>query len=175
MGWQIEGYRQPHLSSGKIAPVEGVGLLSRRETGILPDCPGSRRIHGWIGSTQKRCRPRHGARCQSGRTCIWRHDRGNGNPFSGDVVVGHVIDSYLGWQTAGRGSEIHFGEIWKFAPSHAAAPAIIARNLPSWSASANSSPASTSRHSDGSASAALSSASRQLIMISGLAAASAAS
>ena len=89
--WQIEGHRQPHLPSGKIAPVESVGLLSRRETGILADCPGPRCIHGRIGAAQKWRRPWHGAGGHGDGVRVWRHDRWNGDLLGGYVIGGHVI------------------------------------------------------------------------------------
>ncbi len=48
MGRQIEGHGQPFLARRQVAPVEGVGLLRRREAGILPDSPGPGRVHGRI-------------------------------------------------------------------------------------------------------------------------------
>ena len=39
MGCKIESDRQPALACRQIAPVEGVGLLGSRETGILANGP----------------------------------------------------------------------------------------------------------------------------------------
>ncbi len=50
MGGKIEGDRQAFLAGGQIAPVEGVGILRRREAGILPDRPRLGDIHGRIGA-----------------------------------------------------------------------------------------------------------------------------
>ena len=52
MGGEIEGDRQALLAGREIAPVEGVGILRRREAGILADGPGLRDIHGRVGAAQ---------------------------------------------------------------------------------------------------------------------------
>ena len=52
-----KAYRQPHLSSGKIAPVEGVGLLSRRKTGILPNLS-EVASHTWLDRVHAETVPR---------------------------------------------------------------------------------------------------------------------
>ena len=54
MGGEIEGDREPLLSGGEIAPVEGVGILGGGETGILPDRPRLGQVHGRVGPAQVR-------------------------------------------------------------------------------------------------------------------------
>ena len=54
MGGEIEGDRQALLAGGKIAPVEGVGILGGGEAGILPDRPRLGDIHGRVGAAQIR-------------------------------------------------------------------------------------------------------------------------
>ena len=39
VGGEIEGDRQALLAGGDVAPVEGVGVLGRREAGVLADGP----------------------------------------------------------------------------------------------------------------------------------------
>ena len=50
VGRQIEGDRQPLLTGGEVAAVEGIGCLGGREAGILADGPGVAGIHGRIGA-----------------------------------------------------------------------------------------------------------------------------
>ena len=59
MGGEVERDRQTFLAGGEIAPVEGVGILRRREPGILPDGPRLRHIHGRVGAAQigRKARP----------------------------------------------------------------------------------------------------------------------
>ena len=54
MGGEIEGDREALLPGGEIAPVEGVGILGRREAGILPDGPRLGDVHGRVGAAQER-------------------------------------------------------------------------------------------------------------------------
>src|SRR5262245_30896390 len=49
---EIERDREPLLSGGEVAAVEGVGILGRGEAGILPDGPGLRDVHGGVGPAQ---------------------------------------------------------------------------------------------------------------------------
>ena len=39
VGGEVEGDRQALLAGGEVAPVEGVGVLGRREAGVLADGP----------------------------------------------------------------------------------------------------------------------------------------
>ena len=80
---QVEGNGQPHLAGGKVAPVEGVRFLGRREAGILPDCPGPRRIHGGVGAAQKRCDTGKGPRRHRLRRRVGRGQRHDGDAFIG--------------------------------------------------------------------------------------------
>ena len=52
VGGEIECDREALLPGGEIAPVEGVGILSRGEAGILPDRPGLGDIHRRVGAAQ---------------------------------------------------------------------------------------------------------------------------
>src|SRR5882757_9200364 len=52
VGGKIERDRKALLPGGEVAAVEGVGILSRREAGILPDSPGLVDIHGGVGAAQ---------------------------------------------------------------------------------------------------------------------------
>src|SRR5712691_6903638 len=54
MGGKVERDREALLPGGEVAAVEGVGILSRREAGILPDSPGLVDIHGGVGAAQVR-------------------------------------------------------------------------------------------------------------------------
>src|SRR5712672_1045259 len=54
MGGKIERDREALLPGGEVAAVEGVGILRRREAGILPDSPGLVDIHGGVGAAQVR-------------------------------------------------------------------------------------------------------------------------
>ena len=54
VGGEIKGDRQPLLTGGQIAAVEGVALFGGGITGVLPNRPGAKGIHGWVGSAQKR-------------------------------------------------------------------------------------------------------------------------
>ena len=54
VGGQVEGHRQALLPGGQVAPVEGVGLLGRGETGVLADGPRLVDVHGRIGAAQER-------------------------------------------------------------------------------------------------------------------------
>src|SRR5262249_59006589 len=51
---EIEGNRKPLLAGREIAAVEGIRVLGRGETGILPDGPRLRGVHGRIGAAQIR-------------------------------------------------------------------------------------------------------------------------
>src|ERR1700730_1845065 len=54
MGGEIERYRKTFLPGGEIATIEGVGILGRGESGILPDRPRLGDIHGGVGPAQDR-------------------------------------------------------------------------------------------------------------------------
>ena len=54
VGCKIEGDREAFLTGREVAAIEGVGVLCRRETGILAHRPGPLRIHGRVGTTAKR-------------------------------------------------------------------------------------------------------------------------
>ncbi len=54
MGGEVESDRQAFLPGGEIAPVERIGILGRREAGILPDGPRLGDVHGRVGAAQKR-------------------------------------------------------------------------------------------------------------------------
>ena len=54
VGGEIESDRQALLAAGEIAAVEGVGILGRREAGILPDGPRLGDVHGRVGAAQER-------------------------------------------------------------------------------------------------------------------------
>ena len=66
MRGEIEGDRQALLAGGEIAPVEGVGLLGRREAGILPDRPGLLDIHGRVGAAHEGRQARIGVEIAAG-------------------------------------------------------------------------------------------------------------
>ena len=46
MGREVEGDRQAHLTGREVRLVELVALLGRGEAGVLPDRPGTVRVHG---------------------------------------------------------------------------------------------------------------------------------
>jgi hypothetical protein len=50
VGGQIEGHGKALLAGGQVAPVKGVGLFGRGETGILANGPGAPGIHGGHGT-----------------------------------------------------------------------------------------------------------------------------
>ena len=52
VGGEIEGDRQALLPGRDVAPVEGVGVLRRREARVLPDGPRLRDVHGRVGPAQ---------------------------------------------------------------------------------------------------------------------------
>lgn len=54
MGGKIEGDGKAFLSGGKVAAIEGVGLLGSGEAGILADGPGLLDIHCGVGATHER-------------------------------------------------------------------------------------------------------------------------
>ena len=54
MRGEIEGHRQAFLARGQVAAIEGIGVFSGREAGILPNGPGPLRVHGRVGATTKR-------------------------------------------------------------------------------------------------------------------------
>ncbi len=54
VGGQIESYRKALLAGCQIAPVEGVGFLSRGKARVLADGPGLAGIHGGIRAAQIR-------------------------------------------------------------------------------------------------------------------------
>ena len=54
VGGEIEGDRQALLPGGDVAPVEGVGILRRREAGVLADGPRLRDVHGRVRPAQER-------------------------------------------------------------------------------------------------------------------------
>ena len=54
MRGEIEGDGNALLTGGEVAPVEGVGILGRREAGILAYGPGTLHIHGRVGAAQVR-------------------------------------------------------------------------------------------------------------------------
>ncbi len=51
---EVERHRQTLLAGGQVAAVEGVGLLGRRETGVLADGPRTHHVHRRIGTAQER-------------------------------------------------------------------------------------------------------------------------
>ena len=53
VGGEVEGDGQALLPGGEIGAVEGVGLLRRREAGILPDRPGPVGVHGGARPAQE--------------------------------------------------------------------------------------------------------------------------
>jgi hypothetical protein len=57
VGGKIEGNRKPFLAGRQVAPVEGIRIFRRRETGILADGPGLGDIHGRVGPAQEGGRP----------------------------------------------------------------------------------------------------------------------
>ncbi len=54
MGGEVESDRQAFLPGGEIAPIERIGILGRREAGILPDGPRLGDVHGRVGAAQER-------------------------------------------------------------------------------------------------------------------------
>ena len=52
VGGEIEGHREALLPGRDVAPVEGVGVLRRREPGVLADGPRLRHVHGRVGPAQ---------------------------------------------------------------------------------------------------------------------------
>ena len=54
MGGEIEGDRQALLPGRDVAAVEGVGILGRREAGVLADGPRLRDVHGRVRPAQER-------------------------------------------------------------------------------------------------------------------------
>ena len=52
VGGEIERHRQALLSGRDVAPVEGVGILRRREARVLADGPRLRDVHGRIRPAQ---------------------------------------------------------------------------------------------------------------------------
>ena len=57
VGRQVERDRQALLAGGQVAPVEGVGLLGRREPGVLADRPRLVRVHRRVRAAQERRQP----------------------------------------------------------------------------------------------------------------------
>ena len=52
VGGEIEGHRQALLPGGDVAAIEGVGVLRRREPGVLADGPRLGDVHGRVGPAQ---------------------------------------------------------------------------------------------------------------------------
>jgi len=50
MSGQIKGDRQSLLSCGDVAPIEGIALLRRGKSGVLPHRPRARHIHRAVRS-----------------------------------------------------------------------------------------------------------------------------
>ena len=60
MGGEIESNGETLLPGCKVAPVEGIGIFRRGETGTLPDRPRLRDIHGGVGAAEIRRQARVG-------------------------------------------------------------------------------------------------------------------
>ena len=60
VGRQVEGDGQALLAGGEVAAVEGVGLLGRREPGVLADRPRLVRVHRRVRAAQERREARVG-------------------------------------------------------------------------------------------------------------------
>ena len=54
VGGQVESDRQPLLTGGEVAAIEGVGLLGGGEAGVLADGPRVGHVHGRVGATHVR-------------------------------------------------------------------------------------------------------------------------
>ena len=56
---KVKGDRHTLLTGGQGLAVKGVGFLSRGETGVLADGPRTTGVHGRLGATGERGKPRH--------------------------------------------------------------------------------------------------------------------
>ena len=54
VGREVEGYGQTFLTGSEVTAVEGIGLLSGGESGVLTDGPRTERIHGAVRATEER-------------------------------------------------------------------------------------------------------------------------
>ncbi len=54
VGGEIEGDGEALLPGRDVAAIEGVGILGRREAGVLADGPGLQRVHRGIGAAHER-------------------------------------------------------------------------------------------------------------------------
>ena len=110
MGGQIEGHRQAFLTSGEVAPVEGVRFFGGGEAGVLADGPGLHGVHGGVRAAQEGRNPGgvfqvlHRVEVVGGVMALDRNSL-MGHPRRG-VVVG-------GGRAGGRGRQfkLDFGEV----------------------------------------------------------------
>src|SRR4029079_6878824 len=78
---QIEGDREALLSGGEVAPVERIGILRGGESGVLPDGPWLRRVHGRVGAAQIRRDAGISVEAREAREVVRSVGRFDGNAF----------------------------------------------------------------------------------------------
>ncbi len=91
MGRKVEGHRQPLLPRREVAAIEGVDLFGGGETRILPDRPGSARIHRGAYPARERREARQAGIDGNVLTRVKRLDREPFRRLPGQVLPFHFL------------------------------------------------------------------------------------